>query len=224
MEQNQNSNVRNQVSIAKTEVNQSRSPDDDCTIEINHFVDMPLEWEYPKPLEYFWTFSNLTRLSCWISFWTSTLIFLDSVRVSGSRMFHRSHQINIVQDSNPEEFGNPSMPIFISVIFFVAMVINGVHLVLDSKLDFEMKAEDVKRMSRSYFSALFQSMCSLILWSMTEIFLIAVSFCYFSYVYGELQISHYFVCLRILISLIAMMRLRQVMKIESKMFKEFAKD
>ena len=68
---------------------------------------------------------NFVRLNCWISFWISAYIFLDSFRVSGIRLYpnptNKSTQetfTKIYDVPGPEEYGNPSFPIMISIIFF----------------------------------------------------------------------------------------------------------
>ena len=74
---------------------------------------------------------NFVRLNCWISFWISTYIFLDSFRVSGIRLYpsptNKSAQETITNNYDvpgPEEYGNPSFPIMISIIFFFVSGIN----------------------------------------------------------------------------------------------------
>ena len=69
---------------------------------------------------------NFVRLNCWISFWISTYIFLDSFRVSGIRLYpnptNKSAQetfAKIYDVPGPEEYGNPSFPIMISIIFLL---------------------------------------------------------------------------------------------------------
>ena len=84
-----------------------------------------LDTEYPKVIGEWWTMGNFVRLNCWISFWISTYIFLDSFRVSGIRLYpsptNKSAQETITNNYDvpgPEEYGNPSFPIMISIIFF----------------------------------------------------------------------------------------------------------
>ena len=84
-----------------------------------------LDTEYPKVIGEWWTMGNFVRLNCWISFWISTYIFLDSFRVSGIRLYpnptNKSAQETFVKNYDvpgPEEYGNPSFPIMISIIFF----------------------------------------------------------------------------------------------------------
>lgn len=60
--------------------------------------------------------SNFVRLGCWASFWISFYIFIDSLRVSGSRLnYHIEVQNHTIP--NTEEYGNPGFPILVSTIF-----------------------------------------------------------------------------------------------------------
>ena len=90
-----------------------------------------LDTEYPKVIGEWWTMGNFVRLNCWISFWISAYIFLDSFRVSGIRLYpnptNKSTQetfTKIYDVPGPEEYGNPSFPIMISIIFFF---VSGIH-------------------------------------------------------------------------------------------------
>lgn len=69
-----------------------------------------------------WSIANFVRLTCWLSFWTSTYIFLDAVRVSGSRLNdpRDANEIPVPRNMNTdEEKGNPTFPILVAVIFFL---------------------------------------------------------------------------------------------------------
>ena len=98
---------------------------------MNYLFFQELDTEYPKVIGEWWTMGNFVRLNCWISFWISTYIFLDSFRVSGIRLYpsptNKSAQETITNNYDvpgPEEYGNPSFPIMISIIFFFVSGIN----------------------------------------------------------------------------------------------------
>ena len=93
---------------------------------------------------------NFVRLNCWISFWISTYIFLDSFRVSGIRLYpnptNKSAQETFVKNYDvpgPEEYGNPSFPIMISIIFFF---VSGIHcFALIFPMNYEVKCSSYQK-------------------------------------------------------------------------------
>lgn len=182
-----------------------------------------LDTEYPKVIGEWWTMGNFVRLNCWISFWISTYIFLDSFRVSGIRLYpnptNKSAQetfTKIYDVPGPEEYGNPSFPIMISIIFFLAMLLNGVILVTDSKLNLEQSVESVKNSRRKTLKKMFKSVMAISVWVLSEIFLVIVALIYFDYLYGPLSASYYcLVFVRLFIVIVAIVRLWQVLKYQT---------
>ena len=175
------------------------------------------ELDTPKIIERWWTMDNFVRLTCWVSFWISTYIYLDAIRVAGIRLnpnpTNKSTQAKfakIFDVSEPEADGNPCFPIMIAVIFFLAMLFNGVVLVTDSKLDLAQSIESSKSSRRKILRKIFLSVMALSLWALSEIFVVIVALIYFDLLYGPLSVSYYFIFLRLFIMIIALFRLWQV--------------
>ena len=173
--------------------------------------------ETPKIIERWWTMDNFVRLNCWVSFWISTYIYLDAIRVAGIRLYpnptNESTQARfpkIYDVSEPEAHGNPCFPIMISGIFFFAMLLNGVVLVTDSKLNLAQSIETAKSSRRKMLRKIFLSVMALSLWALSEVFVVIVALIYFDFLYGPLSVSYYFVFLRLIIMIIALFRLWQV--------------
>ena len=175
------------------------------------------ELESPKIIERWWTMDNFVRLNCWVSFWISTYIYLDAIRVAGIRLnpiptikSTQAKFAKIYDVSEPEADGNPFFPIMIAGIFFLAMLFNGVVLVTDSKLDLAQSIESSKRSRRKMLRKIFLSVMALSLWALSEIFVVIVALIYFDFLYGPLSVSYYFIFLRLFIMIIALFRLWQV--------------
>ena len=66
------------------------------------------------------------------------------------------------------------------------MLLNGVILVTDSKLNFEQSLESVKNSRRKTLKKMFKSVMAISVWALSEIFLVIVALIYFSYLYGKL--------------------------------------
>ena len=66
------------------------------------------------------------------------------------------------------------------------MLLNGVILVTDSKLNFEQSLESVKSSRRKTLKKMFKSVMAISVWALSEIFLVIVALIYFSYLYGKL--------------------------------------
>jgi hypothetical protein len=66
------------------------------------------------------------------------------------------------------------------------MLLNGVILVTDSKLNLEQSLESVKISRRKALKKMFKSVMALSVWALSEIFLVIVALIYFNYLYGKL--------------------------------------
>ena len=92
------------------------------------------------------------------------------------------------------------------------MLLDGVVLVMDSKLNFEKSLETMAKSPRATIGIFFYSTMTLAFWALTEIFLVAVGLIYFKLIYRHLKISHYFLLLRLCIMLVAVLRLWRALK------------
>lgn len=87
------------------------------------FPPKELDFEYPKVIRKWWSMDNFVKLSCWTSFWISFYIFIDSVRVVGSRVSeHFEYVVRNQSIPNSEEYGNPGFPILVASIFFFVSI------------------------------------------------------------------------------------------------------
>ena len=66
------------------------------------------------------------------------------------------------------------------------MLLNGVILVTDSKLNLEQSVESVKNSRRKTLKKMFKSVMAISVWVLSEIFLVIVALIYFDYLYGKL--------------------------------------
>ena len=66
------------------------------------------------------------------------------------------------------------------------MLLTGVILVTDSKLNLEQSLESVKNSRRKTLKKMFKSVMATSVWALSEIFLVIVALIYFSYLYGKL--------------------------------------
>ena len=66
------------------------------------------------------------------------------------------------------------------------MVLNGVIMVTDSKLNFKQSLESVQSSRRKTLKKMFKSVMAISVWALSEIFLVIVALIYFSYLYGKL--------------------------------------
>ena len=83
------------------------------------------EFDNYKQVEFFWSFYNLTRLSCWISFWLSFFYFVECVNITGHLL--TSHKFKNESTTDIVDGKNPGCVILFGVLYL--MVISQFYLI-----------------------------------------------------------------------------------------------
>ena len=106
----------------KTKTQEVPSHDEtECKISIQED-----EFDNYKQVEFFWSFYNLTRLSCWISFWLSFFYFVECVNISGHLL--TSYEFKNESTTDIVDGKNPGCVILFGVLYL--MVISRFYFVL----------------------------------------------------------------------------------------------
>ena len=182
------------------------------------------EFDNYRQVEFFWSFYNLTRLSCWISFWLSFFYFVECVNITGHLLtspdFKNESTIDIVDGKNPGcviLFGAlylmvisrvylivlSNLSIGQTISTFQATFYIGIVLVYNSRMEHLLQ----KKKLRLHF---FNISIVLHFWLLSEFFLILLTLLYEYYINNELRLIDLVIAVRLVPMIAAIVRLVQV--------------